>query len=121
LRDAKGEKKMDASQAAFINHVDNWKHCRMYLDGGAVNFDQQQHLVRKKEAAIPKNDAGLVASRSACLARLWRLLLPFAEDGTAFCCSSMRKIVAPWLPYLATLLNSSLLSFHRGQSPRCML
>jgi hypothetical protein len=72
LRDAKGEKNMDAFQAAFINHVEDWKHCRMYLDGGAVNFDQQQHLVRKKEAAIPKNDAGLVAS-------LWRSLLPFAE------------------------------------------
>jgi hypothetical protein len=79
LRDAKGEKNMDAFQAAFINHVEDWKHCRMYLDGGAVNFDQQQHLVRKKEAAIPKNDAGLVASRSSCLAWLWRSLLPFAE------------------------------------------
>ena len=112
---------MDASQAAFINHVDNWKHCRMYLDGGAVNFDQQQHLVRKKEAAIPKNDAGLFALRSACLAWLWRWLLPFAEEKVASCCRSMRKIVAPWLPYLATLLNSSLLSFQHGQSPRYML
>jgi hypothetical protein len=74
---------MDATQAAFINHVEDWKHCRMYLDGGAGNFDQQQHLVdfvRKKEAAIPENHAGSFAWRLDCLAWLWRLFLPFPEQ-----------------------------------------
>jgi hypothetical protein len=71
---------MDATQAAFINRVDNRKHCRMYLDGGAGNFDQQQHLVRKKEAAIPENHAGSFARRCGCLAWLWRPLLPFQEQ-----------------------------------------
>jgi hypothetical protein len=78
--DAKGEVKMDATQGAFINHVEHWKHCRMYLDGGAVNFDQQQHLVRKKEAAIPENDAGSFAWRLSCLAWPWRPLLPLLEQ-----------------------------------------
>jgi hypothetical protein len=73
------KKKLDASQGAFINHVDDWKHRRMYLDGGAGNFDQQQHLVRKKEAAIRKNDAGLIARRLSCLKRLWRSLLPLSD------------------------------------------
>jgi hypothetical protein len=102
--------KLDASQEAFINHVDNWKHCRMYLDGGAGNFDQQQHLVRKKEAAIRKNDAGLFARRLSCLKQLWRSLLPLPE--TRRC--RRRKIVAPRLPSLATPLNFSLSSFQHG-------
>jgi hypothetical protein len=74
------DNKTDATEGVFINHVDNWKHCRMYLDGGAGNFDQQQHLVRKKEAAIPKNHAGLFARRLSCLERLWRPLLPFSAE-----------------------------------------
>jgi hypothetical protein len=78
--DAKGDVKMDATQGAFINHVEHWKHCRMYLNCGAVNFDQQQHLVRKKEAAVPKNHAGSFARRYSCLAWLWRPLLPFPEQ-----------------------------------------
>jgi hypothetical protein len=85
---------MDASQGAFINHVDNWKHCRMYLNGGAGNFDQQQHLIRKKEAAIPKNHAGLIVRRFSCHKSLWRLLLPFSEERSYW----RRKFVAPRLP-----------------------
>jgi hypothetical protein len=88
------KKKLDASQGAFISHVDNWKHCRMYLDGGAGNFDQQQHLVRKKEAAIR-----IVAF---AFASLGNPLLPETE------------IVAPRLPSLAKLLNFSLSTFQHG-------
>jgi len=54
----RGREKKDASPGGFINHVENWKHCRMYLIGGTVDFDQQQRLVRKKEALVPKNHAG---------------------------------------------------------------
>jgi len=79
----RGEKEMDATQRAFINHVDCWNHCRMYLDGGAGNFDQHQHLVRKKEAAMPKNDAGSFAWRFAYQPWLRRQLLPFQEERAA--------------------------------------
>jgi hypothetical protein len=74
------DNKTDATEGVFINHVDNWKHCRMYLDGGFLLSDEMLLLIKVTSAAIPKNHAGLFARRLSCLERLWRPLLPFSAE-----------------------------------------
>jgi hypothetical protein len=95
------KKKLDASQGAFISHVDNWKHCRMYLDGGAGNFEGSRH---------PEERCGVVCPAP----QLPQAIVAFAFASLGNPLLPETEIVAPRLPSLAKLLNFSLSTFQHG-------